>query len=175
LGGDLQITEDGPVRKTLTYVHNDMTTEFSLYRGSSALYYRLVPKSAPIASEAEILTLRERAAAFWAARVAGDFDTQWQYLEPRWRGRLTAEEYASDLKGGGRYLAYEVEGATVKGYFATVKVRLLVQQVLPPSALGRVRASPQATVVEDGWIRIRGVWYRRADDGGRVPVPAGQP
>jgi hypothetical protein len=130
--------------------------------------------SAPMASEAEILALRERAAAFWAARVAGDFETQWQFLEPRWKGRMTAAEYGSDLTGG-RYLAYQVEGATVNGFFATVKVRLLVQQVLPLSAAGRTRVSPQASVVEDGWIRIGGVWYRRLADRGTAPSQTGQP
>jgi hypothetical protein len=130
--------------------------------------------SAPIASEAESLALRERAAAFWAARVAGDFEAQWQLLEPRWKGRMTTAEYGSDLSGG-RYLAYRVEGAAVNGFFATVKVRVLVQQALPPSAAGRNRISPQATVVEDGWIRIGGVWFRRLDDGGRAPSETGQP
>ncbi len=126
--------------------------------------------SAPMASEAEILALKERAAAFWAARVAGDVDAQWRLLEPRWTGRMTAAEYGSDLTGG-RYLAYQVEGVAVNGFFATVKVRLLVQQILPPSASGRVRLSPQGTVVEEGWIRIGGVWYRRLGAGG--PVPGG--
>ncbi|HEV2055366.1 MAG TPA: hypothetical protein VGV06_09355 [Methylomirabilota bacterium] len=130
--------------------------------------------SAPVASEAEVPALQERAGAFWAARVAGDFETQWQFLEPRWKGRVTATEYGSDLTGA-RYLAFQVEGATVSGFFATVKVRLLVQHVLPLSAAGRTRVSPQATVVEDGWIRIGGVWFRRLDDGGRAPSQTGQP
>lgn len=114
-------------------------------------------------SEADVQALRERAAAFWAARVAGDAPGQWQLLEPRGKGRLTPQEYGSDM-GGGRYLAYQVEGATVDGYFATVKVRVLVQQILPPSNMKRV-IPPQATVVDDGWIRVRGVWYRRLDAG----------
>jgi len=130
--------------------------------------------SAPMASEAEVLALRERAAAFWAARVAGDFEAQWQLLEPRWKGRMTAAEYGSDLTGG-RYLAYQVEGAAVKGFFATVKVRLLVQQILPPSAAGRTRVSPQATVVDDGWIRIGGVWFRRLDVAGEELSETGRP
>jgi hypothetical protein len=130
--------------------------------------------SAPMASEAEVLALRERAAAFWAARVAGDFEAQWQLLEPRWKGRMTAAEYGSDLTGG-RYLAYQVEGATVNGFFATVKVRLLVQQVLPLSAAGRTRVSPQGTVVEDGWVRIGGVWFRRLDVAGEELSETGRP
>jgi hypothetical protein len=121
-------------------------------------------------SEADVQMLRERAAAFWAARVAGDAQGQWQLLEPRGKGRLTAQEYGADM-GGGRYLAYQVEGATVNGLFATVKVKVLVQQVLPPSSMKR-SIPPQATVVDDGWIRVGGVWYRRLDAGA---VQARQP
>ena len=131
--------------------------------------------SAPMASEAEVQALRDRAAAFWAARVAGDVEAQWHLLEPRWKGRMTATQYGSDLTGG-RYLAYQVEGVTVNGFFATVKVRLLVQQTLPAAAgRGRSVGPPQGTVVADGWIRIGGVSYRRMSDGGQVPSPTAQP
>ena len=129
--------------------------------------------SAPLGSEADVLVLRERAAAFWAARVAGDLEVQWQLLEPRWKGRMTAAEYGSDLTGG-QWLAYQVEGAAVNGYFATVKVQVLVRQVLPPSAAGRTRITPQAAVVEDGWVRIGGVWFRTLGSGAAVPAQAGQ-
>jgi hypothetical protein len=126
------------------------------------------PASAPTASEAEVQALKERAAKFWAARVAGDVETQWQLLEPRWKGRLTAAEYGSDLAGG-RWLAYEIEGVTVNGLFATVKVRLLVQQMLPPAAAARVRVRPVAAVEGDGWIRINGLWYRRLNPEEQTP------
>lgn len=133
------------------------------------------PSSAPMGSEADALALRERAAAFWAARVAGDVEAQWQLLEPRWKGRMTAAEYGSDLKGG-RWLAYQVDGETVNGYFATVKVRLLVQQILPMTgARGGTRRSPQGTVVADSWVRIGGIWYRCLGEGGQEPSPTGQP
>jgi hypothetical protein len=128
--------------------------------------------SAP-ASEAELTELKERAAAFWAARVAGDAETQWKLLEPRGRGRFTAQEYAQ-APTGGRYLAYQVEGASVQGLFATVKVRVLVQQILPISGPKRPLA-PQAVIVEDGWIRIGGTWYRRLDDGQKSATEAKQP
>jgi hypothetical protein len=88
---------------------------------------------------------------------------------------MTAVEYGSDLRGG-RWLAYRIEGATVKGFFAAVTVRLLVQQVLPPSASSRgTRVGPQATVFEDGWIRIGGVWYRRLDGVEGAPSQTAQP
>jgi hypothetical protein len=124
------------------------------------------PVIAAAPSDAEATALRERAAEFWAARVSGDAEKQWQLLEPRGKGRISAQEYGASPTGG-KYLAYKVEDAVIKGYFATVKVRLLVQQYIqapgPPPPL-----VPQTTVVEDGWVRIRGVWYRRFDDGAKA-------
>jgi len=128
------------------------------------------PAASEKASEAEVQVLTERAAKFWAARVAGDLETQWQLLEPRWKGRMTASEYGSDLTGG-RWLAYKIEGAAVNGRFAQVKVRLLVQQNAAPASPSQVRIRPQATVAEDAWIRIGGMWYRRLDPGERTPSP----
>jgi hypothetical protein len=129
--------------------------------------------SSSSASEADLTELKERAAAFWAARVAGDAESQWKLLEPRGRGRMTAQEYAQ-VPTGGRYLAYQVEGASAQGFFGTVKVKVLVQQILPVSGPSRPLA-PQAVVVEDGWIRIGGIWYRRLDDGQKSAAEAKQP
>src|SRR5262245_11050264 len=87
------------------------------------------PASSTSAAAPDTTELKQRAAAFWAARVAGDADTQWKLLEPRGKGRMSAQEYAA-APTGGRYLAYQVEGATVQGSFATVKVKVLIQQLL---------------------------------------------
>ena len=42
-GGTPEITEDGPIRKTLSFVHANMRTEFSIYPSSPMLHVRLVP------------------------------------------------------------------------------------------------------------------------------------
>jgi hypothetical protein len=115
--------------------------------------------SAPPASDAQVQTLRERAAAYWAARMAGDDRGQWELLEPRGRGRMTSQEYGAGRRGI-RYLGYQVEEATINGYFATVKVRVLVQPVLP-----RLASTPvQAVLMDDPWVRVDGTWYRQMDE-----------
>jgi hypothetical protein len=124
--------------------------------------------SAPTAgaTEAEVLALRQRAANFWAARVAQDPVKQWELLEPRGRARMSAQEYAGGLVA--KYLAYQIEEADVQGSFALVKVRLIVQAALP---VARQRAiPPSAAVVGDTWVRIDGTWYRSLDQ-----VPSGPP
>jgi hypothetical protein len=117
-----------------------------------------VSPPAAVTSEQQVQTLRERAAAFWAARMEQDPQGEWQLLEPRGKGRMTPEEYASEHKGV-RYLGYRVEDAAIAGYFATVKVRVLFQPLLQ-----RLSVAPQSVVLEDHWIRIAGVWYRQMDD-----------
>ena len=125
-------------------------------------------------SEAEILELRQRVAGFWAARVAGDADAQWQLLEPRGKGLITVQEYGA-APTGGKYLAYQVEDASIKGFFATVKVKVLVQQLLSSPGAARSIGGPQVTTVEDGWIKIGGVWYRRFEDVAKLPTEPRQP
>ena len=125
-----------------------------------------VAARAPVAERAvaasEVERLRERAAAFWAARVAGDPNAQWELLEPRGRGRFTPLEYVPG-PGAMKYLAYQVEDATVSGYFADVSVRLLVQPILP--AARKQKIGPSSTVVQDRWVRIGGTWYRSLEQG----------
>lgn len=115
--------------------------------------------SGPAASSGDVEVLRERAAAFWAARLAGDPKNQWELLEPRGRGRMTPQEYVGGRQAV-RYVAYQVEDATVNGYFATVRVRVLFQPIVPSPR----RVPVQALVLEDKWIKVGGVWYRRLDD-----------
>ena len=110
-----------------------------------------------VAPEQDVETLRQRAAAFWAARVSGDVNGQWQVLEPRGKARMTPADYAG-APGAVKYIAYQVEDATVKGYFATVKVRLVIQPILLATRTSPV--APASVVVEDKWVRIQGIWYR---------------
>jgi hypothetical protein len=115
------------------------------------------------ASASDVERLRERAAAFWAARVAGDPKAQWELLEPRGRGRLTPLEYVPG-PGALKYLAYQVENAAVDGYFADVSVRILVQPILP--AARKAKIGPSGMVVKDRWVRIGGTWYRSLEQEG---------
>jgi hypothetical protein len=113
---------------------------------------------AVVAPEQQAQVLRERAAAFWAARMENDDKGQWELLEPRGKGRVTPQEYASERKGV-RYLGYRIEEAEIRGYFATVKVRVLVQPILQSLSV-----PPQAVVLQDNWVKISGTWYRQLDD-----------
>jgi len=123
----------------------------------------------PAPQTTDIEPLLERAAQFWAARVAGEPTKQWELLEPRGRGKMTVAEYAG-VPRVVKYLAYQVEDASLDGYFATVKVRLIVLPVLPTAPNRRI--PPTAVVVGDRWVRIKGVWYRTLEQ--QVGGPPGQ-
>lgn len=115
------------------------------------------PSPGNTASDAEVQTLRERAAAYWAARMTGDDKVQWDLLEPRGRGRVTPQEYATERRGI-QYLGYQIETASIDGFFAVVKVRLLFQ--VPQLA----SVAPQTVLMDDRWVRVGGAWYRQLDE-----------
>jgi hypothetical protein len=113
----------------------------------------------------EALTLRQRTAEYWAARVARDYKTQWELSEPRLKGRITAEEYAQG-KGAIHYLGYEVGDASIDGNFAKIDVKVIARITVPNS---RAKPVVRTQTVPDAWIKVEGVWYRRADQ------PTGRP
>lgn len=126
------------------------------------------PSPAELRPEATLEQLRERVRAYWEARVRKDYRTEYELLEPRARARTSPDEY-----GRGRaveYLAAQVEGVERRGNFARVAVRLLVN-VMHPLLPGGSRRP--ATVIEDQWVLLEGVWYRtlEADLGTPLPWP----
>jgi hypothetical protein len=53
--------------------------------------------------------------------------------------------------------------STANDHFAWVKVRLLVQPVVPSSPSKRI--APQVSVIGDRWVRVAGAWYRSLEQG----------
>lgn len=118
-----------------------------------------------VGSPADIQALRERAQAYWAARVAKDLRAQYAMLEPRARAHVDADGYGRERIV--EYLAALVEDVKVAGSFGRVSVRLLVRVVHPLLPRPETRSS----LGEDHWVRIRGVWYRSLEAERGVPEP----
>ena len=127
------------------------------------------PAVSPVEDDA--LVLRQRVAEYWAARIAKDYRTQWELSEPRLKGRMTAEEYGAG-KGAIHYLGYEVGAAKIDGTFASVGVKVIARITLP-----RRPTEPlvRTGTVEDGWVKVAGVWYRRVDQPEPPPPASGRP
>lgn len=111
------------------------------------------------AGQDDTLALRQRTAEYWAARVARDYRTQWELSEPRLKGRITSEEYAAG-RGAIQYLGYDVGDADIKGSFASVQVKVIARITLPGS---QAKPVVKTQTVPDAWVKVEGVWYRRAD------------
>jgi hypothetical protein len=117
----------------------------------------------------ESLALRQRAAEYWAARVARDYRTQWELSEPRLKGRMTPEEYSAG-RGAIQYLGYDVGDADIKGSFASVQVKVIARVTLPGS---QAKPVVRTATVPDGWVKVEGIWYRRADQAEGSPGTPG--
>lgn len=95
--------------------------------------------------------LRERAEAFWAARVAGDVIKAYEYEKVKATGQVTLANYAR--KGGLVYRKAEVRGVELgQGDVATVKV--YIEYLLPGMGQHLIKG-----VIDDRWERIDGRWY----------------
>jgi hypothetical protein len=116
-------------------------------------------------SPADLQALRERAQAYWAARVAKDLRAQYAMLEPRAKAHIDADGYGRDRIV--EYLAAQVEDVKVAGSFGRVSVRLLVRVVHP--LLGQPQT--RSALGDDHWVRIGGVWYRSLEAERGVPEP----
>jgi hypothetical protein len=98
--------------------------------------------------------LRERAQAYWEARIARSPRVHEFYAPPR---------SAAVSEGGNvQFTAFEIEGVEVRGDDATVEVRVQAHVALPT----RVGGATHAAHVHEAWHRVGGAWYKR-------PVPPG--
>jgi hypothetical protein len=139
-----------------------LAVDVSVAQGTGTL-----PAQASAPSEEEALAVRQRAADYWAARVARDYRVQWDLSEPRLKGRITPEEYGTG-KGAIQYLGYEVGNAKIDGSFATVQVKVIARVTLPKS---QAKPVMRTATLGDAWVKVDGVWYRRADQ----PEASGRP
>ncbi len=139
------------------------------YRGSSsapwaarivfvALALLVQPLAAEEAAQPEAGpagALKERAGAFWEAKVKQDYAAQHGFLEPKLRRTMSVTDYIK-RQGPVQYLEAHVDGVKVEEArgFVTVRIRFqvkLVQQAAPIQ---------QETVVHEEWVRRGGEWYR---------------
>jgi hypothetical protein len=96
--------------------------------------------------------LLPRAEAFWAAKVAGDLVTCYNFEEISKTGKQSISSYVR-RHGGLVYKSAEVTGIDANGEEATVKVKL--SYIIP--ALGSHSVFNTETV--DKWKLIDGEWY----------------
>lgn len=107
--------------------------------------------SAPIATEADKVTLQKRAEAYWELVRVNDRVGAWSYEAASKDQSLTLENYIK--RGGISYDAVEVRDVrSIDGDEAVVEV--FMRYGLP-----MLRLKSQETVLQDKWRRINGVWH----------------
>jgi hypothetical protein len=115
--------------------------------------------------------LRNRAAARWAALIAGDLATAYQYESPAYREVHTIKDYAATFGG---MVKWNLATVTDVRYHQEVKSGAEVVVLLDISfPLG---GDDVATVVEvrEPWAFVGGTWYRRSLDLSPMPGSTGQ-
>ncbi len=102
--------------------------------------------------------LAERVAAYWNARIAGEWGECYQFMDPFFREKNTREAYAV-TQGEVKYYAYRVQETRVTDRVASVRV-FFTHEVPKLELLGQVYRVPKRedeTLQE--WIWIEGDWY----------------
>jgi hypothetical protein len=108
-----------------------------------------------LAAQDEAKTLRERATAFWEARVKGDWSTVYDYLSETERKGGTKDQYVEFTKEQGpfRYLSYKLGEVDVEGDSGWVKTAFSVTPMRFPGA------RPDQVDRWMVWEKRDGQWY----------------
>ncbi|PWB80189.1 MAG: hypothetical protein C3F08_05010 [Candidatus Methylomirabilota bacterium] len=101
--------------------------------------------------------LRERAAAYWEARVAGDLITAYQLHEPNFRKKVTLTAFAQG-RGVSTVFDYEITAVRIEGDkgFVTTKVNYTITHPMLAKPV-----EPRWRDIEEQWRWVNGEWYRR--------------
>ena len=107
------------------------------------------------AAQDEAKALRERATAFWEARVKGDWATVFDYLSEAERKGGTKDQYVEFTKEKGpfRYLSYKLGDVDVEGDLGWVKTAFSVTPMRFPGA------RPDQVDRWMVWEKRDGQWY----------------
>lgn len=108
--------------------------------------------------------LEERARAFWAARVAGDPVTAYDYEDLKFTKVMTLQMYAS--RGGLIYRRANVLGSDCPAGKEECLVQMEVDFVIPQMNPKEVHTQK----FDDPWVLVQGQWYHAFKK--RSPPPA---
>jgi hypothetical protein len=120
----------------------------------------LEPREAPRHADRRERLVR-RATAFWRSYVDGDFAQGFRLMDPFFRARTSAEQFASRV-GQIDYSAFEVLddaiGITENHAKVPVRVRFEARAFQVGDETGSI--PPTETTVEDRWVWLDGDWFK---------------
>ena len=100
--------------------------------------------------------IKQRAIAFWEARLQGDDLTAYQYETYAHTGEMTATQYIQARSPMLKYMAYTIDNIQEQENEAQVTVNLQYQMTIP----GMVDI-PATMPIQEHWVRLDdSQWYR---------------
>lgn len=114
-----------------------------------------VPAAAPVSPED---ALRSRVTRFWEARLKDDPATQYEFLDPEAKQRVTLTAYVRS-RGTFHFLVYQVQSINIVGEKAWVEVNSTFKLRIPLIA----GAGPWTQQSREVWTLRESVWYRPYD------------
>ncbi len=141
-----------------------MLIKKSLHRLFLMLFIVLLGGCAHISATPDTESLRERAQAYWNAKLSGDLVTTWNFEETRVRGQLTLAQYAKS--GGMMFTKIVITDVRIdsngKG-IVTMDTEYFV-----PGLRGK---KPLQQTLTDPWKWIDNQWYHEL----ARAIPGGEP
>jgi hypothetical protein len=105
--------------------------------------------------------LIQRATAFWQSYVDGDFARGFRLMDPFFRARTSAEQFASRV-GQIDYSAFEIVAAGIgideNRAEVPVKVRFEAREFQVGADVGSI--PPTEMTIQDQWVWLDGDWYK---------------
>jgi len=102
--------------------------------------------------ESEIL--RKRAAEYWALRVKGDLDKNYEYEIPPYREKVRMVEYIMQQGQALKWTDAEIRGVDVDGDRAKVEVFVRFNY-----QIRNFKMKTSADSLRENWVKFKGEWY----------------
>lgn len=115
--------------------------------------------SAPAGTDT-VAQLTARANQYWSYRVKGDLEKAYAFEDPETIEDTSLTDYVKSFGGGIKWLAAEVDSATIAGDKAQVLVRMRYRWQF-------AKDQPQdgmVSIASEYWRNVDGVWYHRFAD-----------
>ena len=102
--------------------------------------------------------VEKRAAEYWQARIAGNYQSAYALSTPSYRQVRSAEQFKMQFGAGASVQAADVLKATCEPVKCVVKIKISVN-----AALLRLNMATIATHVDEIWLLEDGQWWRHQD------------
>ncbi|ADX47909.1 hypothetical protein Acav_4019 [Paracidovorax avenae ATCC 19860] len=102
--------------------------------------------------------VKERAEAYWKARMAGQYEKTYALTPPSYRAAVTKEQFARQFGNAASVTAAEVTNVECQPEKCVAKIKLTAK----PMIIG-VKLNSIDTYLDETWVQEDGQWWRFQD------------